>query len=106
MLGIDDLLKRGPLTTIAIGVGLVVLAPVVLPVVGRVSKPLVKELIKQGYLIYEKTREGLAEVSELAEDAIAEARMQLELEALAGTSEASASDAAGRAGATGSEGSA
>lgn len=84
MAAIDDLLKESPLGTVAIGVGILVLAPVVLPIVGRLSKPLVKEFIKQGYLIYEKTREGLAEVAELAEDAVAEARVQLELEALAG----------------------
>lgn len=83
MAGVNDLFRQGPLTTAAIGVGIFMLAPVVLPIVGRLGKPLVKEFIKQGYLIYERTREGLAEVAELAEDAVAEARVQLELEALA-----------------------
>jgi hypothetical protein len=107
MAGFEDLLKQAPLTTVAIGVGFVVLAPVLLPVVGRLSKPLVKEFIKQGYLFYEKTREGLAEVSELAEDAIAEARMQLEQEAhAAGAAGAPGSGGAGRASPAGLEGSA
>jgi hypothetical protein len=92
MAGIEDLLKQGPLTTVAVGVGLVVLTPVLLPVIGRLSKPLVKEFIKQTYLIYEKTREGLAEIGELAEDAIAEAKVQLEM------GDTSCGDALGSAG--------
>lgn len=59
------------------GIGAVLLAPVLIPVVAGVGKPLVKSVIKGGMVIYEKSRGALAEVGETWEDIVAEARAEL-----------------------------
>jgi hypothetical protein len=66
-------------TGLAIGVGLL-LAPVVIPVVAASMRPLVKAAIRGGYLAYERGREMLEEVSEMAEDLIAEVKSEMETE--------------------------
>lgn len=59
------------------GIGAVLLAPVVLPVVAGVGKPVAKSLIKGGLVFYEKSRGALAEVGETWEDIVAEARAEM-----------------------------
>jgi hypothetical protein len=59
---------------IAIGAGVVLLAPIVIPVVASVLKPLTKALIKGGLLAYENARIAIAETTETIEDIAAEAR--------------------------------
>ncbi len=59
------------------GIGAVLLAPVVLPVVAGVGKPLVKSVIKSGLVLFEKSRGAFAEVGETWEDMVAEARAEL-----------------------------
>jgi Protein of unknown function (DUF5132) len=84
---VEDLFKGSTLTGVAVGVGALLLAPTVLPAVGRVIRPAVKAAIKGGMVFY---RETLAEVGEVASDLVAEARSELEHEsstpALAGRS--------------------
>lgn len=65
------------LTGLAIGIGATILAPVVVPVVAAVAKPLAKAAIKGGVLLYEKGRETVAEVGEVIEDLVAEAKMEI-----------------------------
>jgi len=72
-----DLFKGSTVTGVAVGLGALILAPTVLPAVGRVIRPAVKAAIKGGMVFY---RETLAEVGEVASDLVAEARSELEHE--------------------------
>jgi hypothetical protein len=78
MAGLDDFFRGNVLAGLAVGVGAVVLAPVVLPVVAAVSKPLAKTAIKTGVILFDKGREAAAEMAEVFEDLVAEARAELE----------------------------
>jgi len=78
MAGIDDLFKGNIVTGLAVGVGMAILAPVIVPVLVSVGKPLAKSLIKSGMLMYEKGRETIAEMGEVFEDMVAEAKVELE----------------------------
>jgi hypothetical protein len=62
---------------VAIGAGVVLLAPVVVPVVASVMKPIAKAVIKGGMLAYENARIAIAETSETFEDIAAEARSEI-----------------------------
>lgn len=70
-------LFEGAAGPVAIGIGALVLAPKVLPVVGRILRPVVKGAIKTGMTIYEET---YASVAEATGDLVAEARAELESE--------------------------
>jgi hypothetical protein len=74
---IEDLFKGSTATGIAVGVGALLLAPTVLPAVGRVLRPAVKAAIKGGLVVY---RETIADIGEVASDLVAEARAELEAE--------------------------
>jgi hypothetical protein len=58
-------------------IGAVLLAPVLLPVVAGVGKPLVKSVVKGGNAAFEKARGALAEAGETWEDIVAKARAEL-----------------------------
>lgn len=73
----DDILKGNIVTGLAIGIGAAVLAPVMLPVLAGVAKPLAKAAIKGGFMLYEKGKEAVAEIGEMVEDVIAEAKSEL-----------------------------
>lgn len=96
---IDELLKRNLLLGIAVGVGATVLAPVVMPTLVKVGRPMAKAAIKNGMSLYLKAREALAEWSEIAEDVAAEAKAELaeelRVQAAAEPATAAASGAAG-----------
>jgi hypothetical protein len=62
---------------LAIGLGAIILAPIVIPVVAAVAKPLVKAGIKGGLLLFEKSKEVLAETQEMIEDLTAEVKAEL-----------------------------
>ena len=78
MAGIDDLFKGNIVTGLAVGVGVAILAPVIMPVLASVGRPLAKSIIKSGMVLYEKGRETAAELGEVLEDLIAEAKVELE----------------------------
>lgn len=59
------------------GIGAVILAPVLVPAVAGVGKPIAKSLIKGGLVLYEKSKGALAEVGESFEDIVAEARAEI-----------------------------
>jgi hypothetical protein len=74
----NDLTKGDAAKGLAIGVGVAVLAPLVLPVVASAARPLARAAIKTGIVLYEKSRETVAEIGEVMEDLVAEARAELE----------------------------
>lgn len=74
---LDDIFKGNITAGLAIGIGAAVLAPVMLPVLASVAKPLAKAAIKSGFILYEKGKEAVAEMSEMVEDVVAEARSEL-----------------------------
>ncbi len=61
----------------AIGLGAIVLAPVVAGVVVSLGKPLLKAAIKGGILLAEKGKVAAAEAVETMEDLVAEAKAEL-----------------------------
>jgi hypothetical protein len=71
--------KANVWTGLAIGVGLL-LAPVVVPVIAASMRPLMKAVIRGGYMVYERGREMIEEVSEMTEDLIAEVKSEIETE--------------------------
>jgi hypothetical protein len=74
---LEDIVKGNGLTTLAIGAAVVVLVPIVLPVATALVKPVAKAVVKSGIIVYEKARETVAEVGEVGQDIIAEARAEL-----------------------------
>lgn len=61
---------------IALGVGAVVLAPILLPAIGKVAKPIAKATLKNGITLYEKGKVAVAEANEVWEDILAEAKAE------------------------------
>lgn len=68
--------KNHPIPTLAIGVGVAILAPTVLPLM----KPLAKAAIKSGVNLYQKTKGAIAETGEVIGDIVAEAKAEAALE--------------------------
>jgi hypothetical protein len=62
---------------LAIGIGSAVLAPIVIPILASVAKPLAKASIKGGLMLFEKGKEVVAETQEVVEDLVAEAKAEL-----------------------------
>jgi hypothetical protein len=67
-------------TSVLVGIGAIILVPVVVPVVAAIAKPLVKAGIKGGILLYRKGREVMAEACEMVEDLTAEVSAELRQE--------------------------
>ena len=65
-----------PVKTLAMGMGLAILAPAAIPLV----KPLAKAAIKSGVSFYEKTKGAIAETGEVIGDIIAEAKSEVAAE--------------------------
>ena len=65
-----------PLKTLAIGMGVAIVAPTVLPL----AKPLAKAAIKSGVSFYEKTKGAIAETGEVIGDIVAEAKAEVAAE--------------------------
>lgn len=74
---ITDFVEDAGAPGIIAGIGAVILAPVLIPVVAGVGKPLVKSVIKGGLVAYEKTKGAFAELGETWEDIVAEARAEI-----------------------------
>jgi hypothetical protein len=73
----EGLLENGLTTGLFVGLGAAILAPVLLPAVATAAKPLVKGVIKVGVTLYEKGNEAIAEVGEVLEDLVAEAKSEM-----------------------------
>jgi hypothetical protein len=74
---IGDFVEDAGAPGIIAGIGAVLLAPVVIPVVAGVGKPIAKSLIKGGMVLFEKSKGAFAELGETWEDMVAEARAEL-----------------------------
>jgi len=74
----SDFFKSNIVTGLAAGIGASLLAPVVLPFLARIAKPLTKSVIKTGITLYEKGVESFAELSETVDDLVAEAKVELD----------------------------
>jgi hypothetical protein len=68
----DDLFKG-----IAIGVGVALVAPVVIAAIAPVVKPLARSAFKAGVRAYEMGREALEEFGETVDDVVAEVEEEL-----------------------------
>jgi hypothetical protein len=68
-------------TTLLIGVGAALVAPVLLPVVGAVLRPVAKGLIKGGLYLVDAAQEIVAEGSEQLSDLVAEVQAERALAA-------------------------
>lgn len=75
--GIDLKGFDGGVPGLAVGIGTALLAPIVIPALAQVSKPLAKTAIKQSIFLYEKSKEAMAEVTEVFEDLVAEAKAEI-----------------------------
>jgi Protein of unknown function (DUF5132) len=63
-------------TTTVVGLGVVVAAPLLLPAVGAIVRPVAKRLIKSGLFLMESVQEIVAEGSEQLSDLVTEARAE------------------------------
>jgi hypothetical protein len=71
---IDGMFKGGGIVTgLAVGVGMALIAPVVIPAL----RPMVKSVIKTGLIAYDQGRVAIAELAERTEDILAEARSEM-----------------------------
>ena len=69
-------LLKGYGPTLAVGIGVALLAPVILPAVGAVARPLVKGLVKGGLTVVDTVKELTASSGEQLSDLYAEARSE------------------------------
>jgi hypothetical protein len=74
---LEDIVKAEGSGPLVLGVGALMLAPAVLPALGRMLRPVLKGAIKTGITVYE---EAYASVMEATGDIIAEARAEFEQE--------------------------
>ena len=72
---LKDLFK-GSLTNILVVAGVALLAPMVLPVVVSMARPIVKGVIKGGMALADKAQELVAETGEQISDIMAEAKAE------------------------------
>lgn len=77
MAKITDFAENVGTPGIIAGIGAILLAPVVIPVVTGVGKPIVKSMVKGGLIAYEKSKGAFAELGETWEDIVAEARVEI-----------------------------
>lgn len=68
--------KANPSRAILLGIGAVVLAPTVIPLL----KPIAKATIKTGISLYEKSKGAIAETGEVIGDLVAEAKAEVQEE--------------------------
>ncbi len=73
----EDLFKGNIGTGLAVGVGALVLGPIVAPVIVATLRPLAKGAIKAGLYVYDRAGEGLAQINEMTGDIVAEARAEM-----------------------------
>jgi len=64
-------------TAAVIGIGALILAPVLVPAIAVASRPLIKAGLKGSIMLYEKSKEVIAETQELVEDLVAEVKAEL-----------------------------
>jgi hypothetical protein len=83
---------------LAIAVGVALLTPLALALASGAARPLGRAAARAGGVMYEKTREVAAELEEIAEDFMAEARREMNEQTVSGVE--TAEDVADTASAT------
>lgn len=71
-----DLFKNNIVAGVGLALTAAVLAPILVPAMGRVGRPLTKSLVRGGMQLYEKGREVVAVAGESVEDIMAEIRAE------------------------------
>lgn len=71
-----DLFKNNIVAGVGLALTAAVLAPILIPAMGRVGRPLTKSLVRGGMQLYEKGREVVAVAGESVEDIMAEIRAE------------------------------
>ena len=79
-MAVQDIFKGNIVALLGIGIVAAVLVPIALPVVARAAKPLAKAMVKSGIIVFEKGRAAVAELGEVMEDVVAEAKAEIEQE--------------------------
>ncbi len=69
-------LAKGYIPSLAVGVGLALLAPVILPALTSIFRPLVKGVVKGGFTVADNLKELTATTGEQVSDLYAEARAE------------------------------
>jgi hypothetical protein len=64
--------------SVLVGVGVALVAPVVVPALAAGMRPLAKAVIKGGIMVYDKGAEAVAEAGEQLSDLMAEVRAELD----------------------------
>jgi hypothetical protein len=77
---LEEIAASETLSTVAIGAVAVILVPVVFPFLAGAARPLLKSAIKGGIMLMQKGQEVAAEMTEMFEDTVAEARAELRAE--------------------------
>ncbi|MDY6941814.1 MAG: DUF5132 domain-containing protein [Pseudomonadota bacterium] len=73
----EKLTKSDVVKGVAIGLGVIAVAPVVVPVLSKLSRPSARAAARSGNVLYEKGLETLVELQEVMEDFVAEAKVEL-----------------------------
>jgi hypothetical protein len=74
----ENMLKGNIGSGLAVGLGVAVVGPLLVPVLGGVLRPLAKTAIKGGLLAFDAGRESFAWLNEATGDMVAEARTEME----------------------------
>lgn len=72
------LMKAQAARNLAIGLGVVIVVPVAVNLLGPVVRPLARGALKVGILAFEKGRETVAEIGEVIDDLVAEVQEELQ----------------------------
>jgi len=76
--------------SVLVGVGVALVAPVVIPALAAGMRPLAKAVIKGGIMVYDKGAEVFAEAGEQLSDLVAEVRSEIDATATAAADTAAA----------------
>ena len=76
---IANLLNNGTLKRTAIGAGIAVAVPVAALYLAPFVRPVARSTMKAGLVVFEKSRETVAEIGEIMEDMVAEVREELRI---------------------------
>jgi hypothetical protein len=78
MAGIGDFLKSDVAKGLAIGIGVAVTVPIAMAAMSGAGRPFARALVKSGMILFDKGRESIAEVGEVIEDMVAEAKAEMQ----------------------------
>jgi len=74
----ENVFKGGNIVTgLAIGIGGLILAPIVVPALVGIVKPLLRVAVRGGVTLYEKGRDAASEAGEAVSDLVAEVKSEL-----------------------------